>query len=137
MNFQDTQSNRLATALAACPSATRPSPARDALMLAIWSSVCTRSTRTVVPMGSKASVTISTEYATTEFLAVMTWLERHERQARALTPGQLAKAMRAVATLGMDGSARAARRDHLRGLTQVSPGFPVRWAEFDEAGARS
>lgn len=127
----------LAGALAACPPITEPSAQRDSLMLAIWSSVCTRRSRTVVPMGSAAPVTISSDYAATEFIAAMDWLRLHEEEARALPPGQLYRTMRAVATLGMNGSGRAARADQLRGLADVPAGTPVRWAEVDEERAAS
>lgn len=122
----------LADALRACPSTTQPSRQREDLMTAIWTTVCTRRNRNVVPMGSAAPVSISSEYASTELLAVMDWLRRHEDEARALPPDQLYRTMRAVATLGMHGSGRAARADQLRGLTDVPAATPVRWAEIDE-----
>lgn len=122
----------LACALAACPSVTEPSAQRDHLMLAIWSAVCTRRSRTVIPMGSVAPVIISSEYATTEFLAAVDWLRLHEKEARDLAPDQLYRTMRAVATLGMNGSGRAARADQLRGLAGVPAGIPIRWADVDD-----
>jgi hypothetical protein len=122
----------LADALAACPSVTEDSRERKALMEAIWQTVCTRTIRTVVPMGSVKSVTITPEYGGEEVLAVMEWLRLHETEARALTPGRLYRMMRAVATLGMNGSGRAARADQLRGLTDVPAGTPIRWGPVDE-----
>jgi hypothetical protein len=122
----------LAEALRACPSTTEPSQQREDLMTAIWATVCTRRNRTVVPMGSAAPVGISSEYASAELLAVMDWLRRHEDEARTLAPDQLYRTMRAVATLGMHGSGRAARADQLRGLTDVPAATAVRWAEIDE-----
>lgn len=127
----------LADALAACPPITEPSPERQDLMMTIWTSVCTRRSRTVVPMGSAAPVTITSEHASTELLAVMDWLRLHEKEARDLAPDRLYRIMRAVATLGMNGSGRAARADQLRGLTDIPAGTPVRWAEADEERAAS
>ena len=83
-------------------------------------------------MGSAAPVTISSDYASTEFLAVMDWLRLHEREAQALAPTELYRMMRAVATRGMNGSGRAARSDLLRGLADVPAGTPVRWADIDD-----
>lgn len=122
----------LAAALSACPSVHEPSAPREELMLTIWHTVCTRKSRIVVPMGSSAPVTISPEYAPNELIAVMAWLGLHEQEARALTPSQLYRKMRAVATLGMNGSGRAARADQLRGLTEVPSGTPVRWAKVED-----
>lgn len=122
----------VADALAACPSVGEESSERTDLMEVIWKTVCTRTNRTVVPMGSAKSVTITPEYAGNEVLAVMEWLQLHEAEARALTPGRLFRMMRAVATLGMNGSGRSARADELRGLTGVPSGTPIRWALVDE-----
>ena len=122
----------LADALAACPPITESSPQRKELMMSIWSTVCTRTRRTVVPMGSAAPVTITPEDASTELIAVMDWLGLHEKEARGLKPDQLYRMMRAVATLGMNGSGRAARADQLRGLTDVPAGTTLRWAELDD-----
>jgi hypothetical protein len=101
-------------------------------MMAIWSTVCTRTRRVAVPMGSSAPVTITPEDASTELLAVMEWLRLHEKEARHLGPDQLYRMMRAVATLGPNGSGRAARADQLRGITDVPTGTPLRWAELDD-----
>ena len=122
----------LADTLAACASVAEPSQQREDLMMAIWSTVCTCGSRTVTPMGSVAPVAISSDYASTELLAVMDWLRLHEDEARALPPAQLYRTMRAVATLGMNGSGRAARADQLRGLVDVPAGTPVRWTEVDQ-----
>ena len=127
----------LADALAQCPSVTEESHERRALMTAIWETVCTRTMRTVVPMGSVAPVTITPEYAGDELIAVMQWLRLHEEEAREMHPDRLFRMMRAVATLGMNGSGRAARVDQLRGLTGVPAGTPVRWAELDDERAAS
>ena len=127
----------LADALAACPPITEPSPERQDLMMTIWTSVCTRRSRTVVPMGSTAPVTITRDDASTELLAVMDWLRLHEQEARDLAPDRLYRIMRAVATLGMNGSGRAVRADKLRGLTDIPAGTPIRWAEVDEERAAS
>ena len=122
----------LADALAACPSVAEDSRERKHLMEAIWATVCTRTVRTVVPMGSAKSVTITPEYAGEDLLAVMEWLRLHEPEARDLTPSRLFRMMRAVATLGMNGSGRAARADQLRGLTRVPAGMPIWWAPVDD-----
>jgi hypothetical protein len=122
----------LADALAACPPIAEPSSQRQDLMMAIWSTVCTRTQRVVVPMGSSAPVTITPDDASTELIAVMDWLHLHEKEARHLGPDQLYRMMRAVATLGMNGSGRAARADQLRGVTDVPKGTPLRWAELDD-----
>lgn len=122
----------VADALAACRSVTEPSQEHEDLMMAIWSTVCTRRSRTVTPMGSVAPVAISSDYASTELIAVMDWLRLHEYEARALSPDRLYRTMRAVATMGMNGSGRAARADQLRGLVDVPAGTPVRWAEVDQ-----
>ena len=122
----------LADALAACPPIAEPSSQRAELMMVIWSTVCTRTRRTVVPMGSAAAVTITPDDASTELIAVMDWLRLHEKEARDLGPNQLYRMMRAVATLGMNGSGRAARADQLRGLTDVPARTPLRWVEIDQ-----
>lgn len=131
----DAYDTALAEALAACPSVGEESRERADLMEVIWKTVCTRTVRMVVPMGSTKSVTITPEYAGDEVLAVMEWLRLHETEARALSPGRLFRMMRAVAMLGMNGSGRAARADQLRGLTGVPAGTPIRWAPVDEEGA--
>ncbi len=126
----------LADALAACPSVTDRSPELQDLMAAIWSIVCIRGRRVVVPMGSAGTVTITGEYPSTELIAVMDWLRLHEEQARALTPDGLFRAMRSIGTLGPHGSGRAARMDRLGGLVDVPAGVVVRWIQADDEDER-
>jgi hypothetical protein len=93
--------------------------------------VCTRGLCRVVPMGSRAAVPVTSEHATDELIAAMEWLRVHEDEAREMAPRELFIRLRGVATRGALGSARAAQADALHGMTHVSPGEPVVFAEFD------
>lgn len=107
-------------------------------MLAIWWFVCTQGPgwRRAIPMGSSAPVKISTEYASTEFLAVMNWLRLHEADARRMKPAALWRMLRAVATRGHQGSARAARADETRGVVGVPVGDPISFVDVDKVDYR-
>lgn len=127
------QAEELARTLAACPSVTEPSAGRESLMMAIWTLVCTQGSgwRSVTPMGSVVPVRISAEYASTEFLAVMSWLRLHEASAREMAPDKLWQMLRAIATRGHQGSARAARADGMQGVVGVPAGEPISFVDID------
>ncbi len=122
-------------ALVGCPQLTDPSPERDRLWLVVQECICTRGTVAVTPLGSSARVTVSSEYATDELIAAMTWLHAHDGAARLLQPLELFIKLRGVATKGAHGSGRAAQADDLHGMTGVEQGQPVRWRNLDETGA--
>ena len=123
--------DRLAGALATCPTLAERTSERDALWLVVQSTVCTQSAADVVPLGSSSPVRVTSEYATDELIAAMEWLMTHEKAARELAPLRLFVLLRAAATRSATGSARAAQADSLRGLTNVVPGNPVRWSHVD------
>ena len=131
MNSQLEQGARLREALVACPSLTRPSAQRDALWLTVRAVVCTRHTALATPLGSATPILVSAENATDELIAAMEWLYTHEARARTIEPLLLFRILRGVATRGAKGSARCQQADLLHGLTQVSPGDPVRWTCLD------
>jgi hypothetical protein len=112
-----------------------PSVERDHLWFVVRDAVCTRSGARVVPFGSTTEVEVTAEYGHDELLSAMEWLHANEVRARTLSSGQLFAAVRAVATRGAHGSARATQADLLHGLTNVPPGSPVRWSSLDEDGA--
>lgn len=118
----------------ACPSLREPSHERDDLWLAVESAICTHGLARVTPMGSTSQVLIGAEQATDELIAAMSWLTRHEDEARDLDPLSLFIALRGVATRGADGSARAAQADALHGMTNVPLGRMVFWRPIDEIG---
>lgn len=118
----------------ACPSLQEPSHERDAVWFAVESAVCTHGFARVTPMGSTSQVLVGSEHVTDELIAAMSWLTRHEQEARGLDPLNLFIALRGVATRGADGSARAAQADALHGMTSVPLGRMVLWRPFDEIG---
>ena len=118
----------------ACPSLKEPSHERDALWLAVKAAICTRGFARVTPMGSTSRVLVGADQATDELIAAMSWLTRHEGEARDLDPLSLFVALRGVATRGADGSARAAQADALHGMTNVPTGRMVFWRAIDELG---
>lgn len=118
----------------ACPSLEQPCRQRDALWLAVESAVCTHGFASVTPMGSTSRVLVGADQATAELIAAMSWLTRHEDEARKLDPLNLFIALRGVATRGADGSARAAQADALHGMTNVPLGRMVYWRPIDETG---
>ena len=85
-------------------------------------------------MGSTSQVLVGAEHTTDELIAAMSWLTRHEDEARELDPLNLFIALRGVATRGADGSARAAQADALHGLTDVPLGRMLYWRRIDEIG---
>src|SRR4051794_15056292 len=125
MNMNETRGQLAAHALAACPPLTRPSVEREALWLVVREHICTRGLRFVTPLGSSSPIPVTADLASEELLAAMGWLGSHEHEARSMDPLRLFIKLRGVATKGASGSARAAQRDALHGLTQVSPGDPV------------
>ena len=132
----DASVQRLWRALHDCSLLTpRRTPQRDALWHAIDDLVCTRSATRAVPFGSNTEVEITAEYAHDELIAAIEWLTANEVRARSLDPEHLFAVLRAVATRGANGSARAAQLDMLHGMTNVPPGDPVRWLALDEEGA--
>ncbi len=131
MNSQLEQGTRLHEALSACPPLTEPSAQRDELWLTVQAVVCTRHTALATPLGSTTPILVSAEHATDELIAAMEWLYAQEAQCRALEPLSLYRILRGVATRGAKGSARRQQADLLHGLTQVSPGDPVRWTYLD------
>ena len=133
MNRQDLKATDLAAALARCEPLSQPSAARDELWITVRDLICTRGLCLVVPMGSSSPVPVTAEHATDELIAAMDWLQSHEREARAMSPQQLFIMLRGVATKGALGSARAAQADALHGMTHVSPGEPVVFADLDRA----
>jgi hypothetical protein len=118
----------------ACVTLQEPSPERDAVWLAVESAICTHGFARVTPMGSAARVLVGADQATDELIAAMTWLTRHEDEARKLDPLNLFIALRGVATRGADGSGRAAQGDALHGMTNVPLGRMVYWRPIDETG---
>ena len=121
----------IADALANCPTLPRASRERDALWLAVESSVCTRGVVYVVPLGSATAVPVDREYATDELLAAMSWLLGHEDAARQMRPLELFIRLRGEATRGRLGSARRAQADALHGLTGVPAGCPLGFLPLD------
>ncbi|GAB3059134.1 hypothetical protein GCM10027053_21300 [Intrasporangium mesophilum] len=121
----------LAEALAACSRLDRASEELDRLWLAVRDAVCTRGLCRVTPLGSSSTIPITSEYATDELIAAIEWLVAHAEEARALSPTDLFIKLRGVATRGAAGSARAAQSDALHGMTHVSPGDPVVFADAD------
>lgn len=122
-------------ALTDCPVLTAGSPERDHLWLVVQGRVCTRGAVAVTPLGSSARVMVSSEYATDELIAAMTWLHTHEAAARLLPPLELFIKLRGVATRGAHGSGRAAQADDLHGMTGVEQGQPIHWRNLGETGA--
>lgn len=120
--------------LATCPTLAEPGIERDALWFAVEAAICTHGFARVTPMGSMSRVLVSAEQATDELIAAMSWLTRHEAEARRLDPLSLFIALRGVATRGADGSARAAQADALHGMTNVPMGRMVYWRPIDETG---
>jgi hypothetical protein len=131
MKTNETYGAQIAEALANCGPLVESSEARDALWLVVQSLVCTKAQRTVVPLGSKAPVVITADYACQELLAAMEWLFSHEGCARAMNPADLYRQMRSAATKGMHGSGRAAQADALHGFTHVPAGDPLRFSALD------
>jgi len=121
-------------AFIACPSLREASRERDDLWLAVESAICTHGFARVTPMGSTAQVLIGADHASDELIAAMSWLTRHEDEARDLDPLNLFIALRGVATRGADGSARAAQVDALHGMTNVPLGCMIFWRPLDEVG---
>jgi hypothetical protein len=70
----------------ACPSLREPSHERDDLWFAVESAICTHGFARVTPMGSSSQVLVGADHATDELIAAMTWLTRHEDEARDLDP---------------------------------------------------
>lgn len=122
-------------ALSACPPLSDHSPQRDRLWLVARDDICTRGSTCVNPLGSSAQVVVTTDHATDELIAAMTWLFTHEQQARKMLPLELFVSLRGVATRGATGSARAVQSDLLHGMTGVPPGRPIRWWNPDASGA--
>jgi hypothetical protein len=120
--------------LVACPSLQEPSSARDALWFAVQTAICTHGFARVTPMGSMSQVLVGAEHATDELIAAMSWLTRHETEARQLDALSLYIALRGVATRGAGGSARTAQADALHGMTNVPLGHMVYWRPIDESG---
>lgn len=131
----DPRAHRLWRALHDCALLTAWTPQRDDLWHAIDNLVCTQSATKAVPFGSNTEVEITAEYAHDELIAAIEWLNANEVRARSLDPDHLFATLRAVATRGANGSARAAQLDMLHGMTNVPPGDPVRWLALDEEGA--
>ncbi|WP_270889239.1 hypothetical protein [Pedococcus sp. 5OH_020] len=135
MSNAERAGHRLHRALAACSSLSETSTQRDELWFTVQRAVCTNTTFTVAPHGSRNAVEVTPEHATDELISAMQWLLRHEQTARLLSPTALYVALRGHATRGAFGSARAAQADLLRGLTDVPPGAPVTWCDLEETGA--
>ena len=131
MKTNETHAVQIAEALARCAPLAEPSEERNALWLLVRSLVCTRAQRTVVPLGSKAPVVVTADYASQELLAAMEWVVDHEECARAMIPADLYRKMRSAATKGMDGSGRAALADALHGFTHVPAGGLLRFSALD------
>lgn len=131
MNRQLEQGNRLRETFLACPPLGEPSAQRDDLWLAVQAIVCTRHTAFATPLGSTTAILVSADNATDELIGAMEWLYANERRARELEPVALYRILRGVATKGARGSARCQQSDLLHGLTEVSPGDPVRWTYLD------
>lgn len=122
-------------ALRDCRLLTTKTPQSKALWLAIREHACTRAGLYVIPYGSTTEVEVTDEYVNVELIAAVEWLRANEVRARRLAPQDLIAVLRAVATRGANGSARAAQADLLHGMTHVPPGRPVRWLSLDEEGA--
>lgn len=137
MNPNDTHPNcqQLWETLAGCPPLATPSAERDRLWLVVRECVCTRTVATVTPLGSTSQILVTSEYATDELIAAMSWLCAHDDQARRLRPLELFIMLRGVATKGAAGSGRAAQADALHGMTGVEQGQPIRWRDLHETGA--
>src|SRR5690242_6883726 len=73
MKTNETYGTQIAEALANCAPLAESSEERDELWLVVQSLVCTKAQRTVVPLGSKAPVVITADYACQELLAAMEW----------------------------------------------------------------
>ena len=131
MTGQEAKAREIADALARCRPLGEPCPERDDLWVTVRDSICTKGLCLVVPMGSSSPVPVTPEHATDELLAAMEWLGSHERLARSMEPQQLFIMLRGVATKGALGSARAAQADALHGMTHVSPGEPVVFADLE------
>ncbi|KRC90081.1 hypothetical protein ASE25_11365 [Terrabacter sp. Root85] len=131
MTTRDVKAEQLAESLRQCGPLAQVSDGRDDLWLTIQEVVCTRSTCHIVPMGSTSPVWVTPEHSTDELIAAMEWLVAHEAQARAMAPRELFIMLRGVATRGALGSARAAQADALHGMTHVSPGEPVVFADLE------
>ena len=131
MKTNETHGAQIAEALADCAPLTEPSEERDALWLVVQSLVCTRAQRTVIPLGSKAPVVVTADYACQELLAAMEWVIAHEECARAMNPADLYRQMRVAATKGMHGSGRAALADALHGFTHVPAGGSLRFCPLE------
>lgn len=130
MKLNESHGERISQALAKCRSLANQTPERDELWLVVQSVICTRAQRTVIPLGSTAPVLVTADYAGQELIAAMEWLTEHEECARAMNPVDLYVRLRGVATKGMNGSARAARSDAMRGITHVPPGAPLRFSDI-------
>jgi len=137
MNANETEAERqgLWEALVRCPPLSTQSPDRDRLWLVVRDCICTRGTAAVTPLGSSSQILVTSEYATDELIAAMSWLRAHDDDARKLRPLELFIMLRGVATKGANGSGRAAQADALHGMTGVEQGQPVRWRNLDETGA--
>ena len=131
MTTRDVKAEQLAESLRQCGPLARESDGRDELWLTVQDVVCTRTTCHIVPMGSTSPVSVTPEHSTDELLAAMEWLVAHEAHARAMAPRELFIMLRGVATRGALGSARAAQADALHGMTHVSPGEPVVFADLE------
>ena len=131
----DDRTRSLWQALRDCPLLSSKTPERDHLWLVVMETVCTWTSTRAVPYGSTTPVEITPDYAHDEAISAMDWLHTNEVRARTLDPDHLYAALRAVATRGSHGSARAAQLDLLHGMTDVPPGDPVRWLPLDEDGA--
>ncbi|WP_141823316.1 hypothetical protein [Humibacillus xanthopallidus] len=131
MTTHDERAIELAARLSDCATLSKSSPEKDELWIAVRDVVCTRSVCLVTPMGSSSPVPVTSDHASQELIAAMEWLIAHEEQARTLAPMELFIMLRGVATKGAIGSARSAQSDALHGMTHVSPGEPVTFAEID------
>lgn len=118
-------------ALATCPPLKHESPERDRLWLIVRDLVCTRSSVAVTPMGSESQVLVTSDYASDELIAAMTWLHTHEEDARQLRALDLFVRLRGVATrvprLGTSSTSRCAPwHDRSRPWSAHSLGRPRR-----------
>jgi hypothetical protein len=133
MTGQEAKATELMDALARCKPLDQASPERDELWVTVREAICTKGLCLVVPMGSSSPVPVTAEHSTDELIAAMDWLRTHESEARAMAPKRLFIMMRGVATKGALGSARATQADALHGMTHVSPGEPVVFADLERA----
>lgn len=116
-------------ALAHTPALRWRSLQRDALWLVVQSTVCTRGHARGTAMGSAAEQEVGGPDARQdELVSAMTWLTRHEQDARLLSPDELFRKLRGVAVRGRDGSARGAQKDALHGMTGVAAGSGLRFS---------